>query len=44
MMQSALRDPSVQYNLKRRAQITSKRDEAIKKADDLKKAMGSEKR
>ena len=43
-LQRALKDPRVQGNLKQRSQITSKRDEAIKKADGLLKAIEQEKR
>ena len=39
ILQRALQDTSVQSNPKKRAQIVSKRDSAIKKADSLKKAI-----
>ena len=44
ILQKALHDTQVQGNIKQRSQIIGKRDEAIKKADSLKKALDSEKR
>ena len=43
ILQRAIQDVQVQSNSKRRAQLTSKRNDAIAKADSLKKTM-SEKR
>lgn len=43
-LQRALQDSMIQSNHKQRAVITGKRNEATKKANDLKKAIESDKR